>query len=236
MEKNRINRFVQKYNLSGLIESVKWDVEGTTLTTSFISDDKSVLGTVSTSEFDFEQGSYGVYDTTKFTKMLSVLENDIDLSTIKVEGKTTSLNISDKGTSATYMLADLSVIPVVPDLKAVPPMNVQITLDDDFTSKFIKSKGALSESDTFTFECKGGKGEIILGYSSINTNRISMKVECKCDGDVSPISFSAKYLKEILNANRGSKAASLQISSQGLANIQFEKDNLTSKYYLVEIK
>ena len=46
MEKNRINRFVQKYNLSGLIESVKWDVEGTTLTTSFISDDKSVLGTV----------------------------------------------------------------------------------------------------------------------------------------------------------------------------------------------
>jgi hypothetical protein len=63
-----------------------------------------------------------------------------------------------------------------------------------------------------------------------------MKVECKCDGDVSPISFSAKYLKEILNANRGSKAANLQISSQGLANIQFEKDNLTSKYYLVEIK
>ena len=44
MEKNRINRFVQKYNL-GLIESVKWDVEGTTLSTSFISDDKSVLGT-----------------------------------------------------------------------------------------------------------------------------------------------------------------------------------------------
>ena len=116
------------------------------------------------------------------------------------------------------------------------PMNVQITLDDDFTSKFIKSKGALSESDTFTFECKNNNGEIILGYSSINTNRISMKVDCTCDGDVSPISFSAKYLKEILNANRGSKSANLQISSQGLAHIEFEKDNLTSKYYLVEIK
>ena len=80
MEKNRINRFVQKYNLAGLIESVKWDVEGTTLSTSFISDDKSVLGTVTTTDFDFDGGSYGVYDTTKFTKMLSVLENDIDLS------------------------------------------------------------------------------------------------------------------------------------------------------------
>ena len=63
-----------------------------------------------------------------------------------------------------------------------------------------------------------------------------MKVDCKCDGDVSPISFSAKYLKEILNANRNSKSATLKISSQGLAHIQFETDNITSKYYLVEIK
>ena len=79
-------------------------------------------------------------------------------------------------------------------------------------------------------------GNIILGYSTINTNRISMKVDCKCDGDVAPISFSAKYLKEILNANRNSKSATLKISSQGLAHIQFETDNITSKYYLVEIK
>ena len=43
MEKNRINRFVQRYNLAGLIESVKWDVTDETLETSFISDDKSVL-------------------------------------------------------------------------------------------------------------------------------------------------------------------------------------------------
>jgi len=134
------------------------------------------------------------------------------------------------------MLADLSVIPVVPDLKQVPPFNAEITLDDEFTSKFIKSKGALSESDTFTFSCIGGKGEVVLGYSTINTNRISISVDCKCDGDVQPISFSAKYLKEILNANRGSKSATLKISSQGLSYIEFETDTITAKYYLVEIK
>jgi len=236
MEKNRINRFVQKYNLSGLIESVKWDVEGTTLTTSFISDDKSVLGTVSTSEFDFEQGSYGVYDTTKFTKMLSVLENDIDLSTIKVEGKTTSLNISDKGTSATYMLADLSVIPVVPDLKQLPNFNVDVTIDSTFITRFNKAKGALADEKNFTFECKGGKGQIIIGHSNINTNRISIDVDCKCDGDISPISFSADFLKEILNSNRDAKAASLKISTDGLAHLHFEVDSYISDYYLVQIQ
>jgi len=94
----------------------------------------------------------------------------------------------------------------------------------------------LNESDTFTFSCIGGKGEVVLGYSTINTNRISISVDCKCDGDVQPISFSAKYLKEILNANRGSKSATLKISSQGLSYIEFETDTITAKYYLVEIK
>jgi len=231
MKKASLEQFINRYNLGGEVESVKITSSDSEMKVSFISDDKTLLGEVTSKEGEFPNGEFGVYTTSQLKALLGVLESSMD-----VDSTESYIKFSDKGTSVNYMLADLSVIPVVPDLKAVPPMNVQITLDDDFTSKFIKSKGALSESDTFTFQCKDGSGEIILGYSSINTNRISMKVECKCDGDVSPISFSAKYLKEILNANRGSKSANLQISSQGLANIEFAKDNLTSKYYLVEIK
>jgi hypothetical protein len=231
MKKASLEQFINRYNLGGEVESVKITSSDSEMKVSFISDDKTLLGEVTSKEGEFPNGEFGVYTTSQLKALLGVLESSMD-----VDSTESYIKFSDKGTSVNYMLADLSVIPVVPDLKAVPPMNVQITLDDDFTSKFIKSKGALSESDTFTFECKNNNGEIILGYSSINTNRISMKVECKCDGDVSPISFSAKYLKEILNANRGSKSANLQISSQGLAHIEFEKDSLTSKYYLVEIK
>ena len=231
MKKASLEQFINRYNLGGEVESVKITSTDSEMKVSFISDDKTLLGEVTSKEGEFPNGEFGVYTTSQLKALLGVLSPTMDVNSTE-----SYIKFSDKGTSVNYMLADLSVIPVVPDLKAVPPMNVEITLDDDFTSKFIKSKGALSESDTFTFECKDNNGEIILGYSSINTNRISMKVECKCDGDVSPISFSAKYLKEILNANRGSKAASLKISSQGLANIEFEKDSLTSKYYLVEIK
>ena len=231
MKKASLEQFINRYNLGGEVESVKITSTDSEMKVSFISDDKTLLGEVTSKEGEFPNGEFGVYTTSQLKALLGVLESSMD-----VDSTESYIKFSDKGTSVNYMLADLSVIPVVPDLKAVPPMNVQITLDDDFTSKFIKSKGALSESDTFTFECKNNNGEIILGYSSINTNRISMKVDCKCDGDVSPISFSAKYLKEILNVNRGSKSANLQISSQGLAHIEFEKDNLTSKYYLVEIK
>jgi len=236
MEKNRINRFVQRYNLAGLIESVKWDVTDETLETSFISDDKSVLGKVSTTDFNFKNGSYGVYDTTKLTKMLSVLSNDVDVDTVDIDGKTVSLNISDKGTTATYMLADLTVIPAVPDLKQLPDFDVDISIDSTFVTKFNKAKSALSDEKNFTFECKDGVGKITLGHSNVNTNRISIAVDCKCNGDIEPISFSADFLKEILNSNRDAKSASLKISTQGLAHLNFEVDSYKSEYYLVQIQ
>jgi len=235
MEKQSLNRFVSKYNLAGLVESVKWESKEGSLTTSFISDDKSVLGSVSMKEFDGNDTSFGVYDTTKLTKMLSVLGDDVEFSINDIDGKPVSLKFKDGSTSVNYMLADLSVIPNVPDLKQLPPFNVEIKLDSNFISKFIKAKGALDENN-FTFTCKDGKGQIVLGYSNINTNRINIDVDCTCDGDIEPISFSATYLKEILVANKEATDATLKISSQGLSHIHFEIDNYESNYYLVEIQ
>ena len=236
MEKQSLNGFVSKYNLAGLVESVKWESKEGSLTTSFISDDKSVLGNVTMKEFDSSDASFGVYDTSKLTKMLSVLGNDVDFSINDIDGKPVSLKFKDGSTNVNYMLADLSVIPNVPDLKQLPPFNVEIKLDTNFISKFIKAKGALADENNFTFTCKDGNGQIILGYSNINTNRINIDVDCTCEGDVEPISFSATYLKEILVANKEATDATLKISSQGLAHISFEVDNYESNYYLVEIQ
>ena len=235
MEKQSLNHFVSKYNLAGLVESVKWESKDGSLTTSFISDDKSVLGNVTMKEFDGTDASFGVYDTTRLNKMLSVLGNDVDFSINDIDGKPVSLKFKDGSTSVNYMLADLSVIPNVPDLKQLPDFNVEIKLDSNFISKFIKSKNALDENN-FTFTCKDGKGQIILGFSNINTNRINIDVDCVCDGDIEPISFSATYLKEILVANKEATDATLKISSQGLSHIHFEIDNYESNYYLVEIQ
>ena len=217
--------------MGGEVESVKIDSTEEGLSVKFISDDKTLLGNVSSDNKDFPSGEFGVYTTSQLKGLLTVLDSDIDVN----EGDA-SLVFSDKGTSVNYMLADLSVIPVVPDLKQLPEFTSTIKMDNDFVNKFVKSKGALSDSDTFTFSCKGDKGEVILGYSKINSNRISINVECECDGDVEPISFSAKYLKEILNANKGAKSSSLKISPNGLAHVSFENDGFKSNYYLVEIK
>jgi len=231
MEKVKFDGFINRYNLGGEVESVMIKSDDANLSVRMISDDKTLLGDVTVTETEFPNGEFGIYTTSQLKGLLSVLDNGIS-----VEEVTGALKFSDKGTKMQYMLAAPSVIPAVPDLKALPPFNVDITLDNEFVNKFIKSKGALADADTFTFTCKDGKGEIILGYSSINSNRISITVDCKCDGDVQPIAFSAKYLKAILMANKGSSTSSLKISSQGLAHLHFVDGDYTSRYYLVEIK
>jgi len=231
MEKQKLDGFINRYNLGGEVESVMVKAEGSNVSVRMISDDKTLLGDVSVTGMEFPDGEYGIYTTSQLKSLLSVLDGSID-----VEEVTGALKFSDKGTKMQYMLAAPSVIPAVPDLKALPKFNVTITLDDDFINKFIKSKGALADADTFTFTCKDNKGEIILGYSSINSNRISISVDCTCDGDVQPIQFSAKYLKAILVANKGSNTSSLKISSDGLAHLSFTEGDYTSNYYLVEIK
>ena len=231
MNKSKFDGFINRYNLGGEIESVMIKSDDSNLSVRMISDDKTLLGDVTVVEGDFPNGEFGIYTTSQLKGLLSVLDESIS-----VEEVTGAVKFSDKGTKVQYMLAAPSVIPAVPDLKALPPFDVEVTLNDDFINKFIKSKGALSDADTFTFTSKAGKSEIILGYSSINSNRISIDVAVNSTEDIEPIAFSAKYLKAILMANKGSKTSSLKISSKGLSHVSFTDGDYTSNYYLVEIK
>ena len=160
MEKGKLSKFINKYSLGGLVESVKWESNNNTLSTSFISDDKSVLGNVTMGEFKFRDSGFGVYDTSKLTKMLGVLGTDVDFDLTEVDGKSVSLKFKDGSTSVNYMLADLSVIPSVPDLKSLPDFNIKLNLDTNFITKFIRAKGALQDENSFTFLQENGKSQL----------------------------------------------------------------------------
>ena len=63
MQKSKLDRFIQKYNLGGNVNSVKWKSEDDTLTTTFVTPDKSLLGTVKVNKFKFEDAELGIYQT-----------------------------------------------------------------------------------------------------------------------------------------------------------------------------
>ena len=83
MNKITLDTFIQKYNLGGSINSVKWESNGDTLSTRFISPDKSLLGELSLSKQSLPNFEVGVYDTPLLSKMLGTLADKIDFNVIK---------------------------------------------------------------------------------------------------------------------------------------------------------
>jgi hypothetical protein len=235
MNKNNLLKFIQKYSLGGLIESVAWNADGTKLSVRFISDDKTLLGEVEYNAYTSTPMSVGIYTTSLLKNMIGVLDNDLTLKVDKAGEKSVSLKLSSDETETSYQLADLGVIPPVPDLKAMPDFGISIDMASNMIDKFIKAKGALSDVDTFTIFTEGGDLKMAIGYSSISTNRVTFTAQKDYAETVKPISFSAKYLKEILTANKEATNAKLKVSTDGLSNVEFQIDDFVCKYYLVEI-
>lgn len=242
MKKDKVLQFISRYNLNGNVEAVKWNTNGDGVCeTTFITDDKSVLGQVSVKDFGLEECEVGVYDTAQLKKQLAVVGDEFTTEVEDKKGepekKTGIKGKDDSGCKFKFMLADLAVIPNVPALKDLPDFDLKIPFSNDFAKKFTLSASALSECDTFTIVPSEDGIEIVIGYSTINSNCISLSAINEGSGTITdPISFSSKYFKEILNANSDSEKSVLNVSSKGIANIEFEVGDFRSSYYLVEIQ
>lgn len=242
MKKQVLNTFIDKYSLNGTIESVKWVVDNKNkqIKTSSISDDKNVVSYVSIKDdAGLSEAEIGINDTAKLKKLLGVLTDDVNITFNKRDEKIVSLSLNSEGTDVQYVTADLSVIPKVPDLKKLPPFNLEIPLTKEFVTTFVKAKSALSDVDTMTFsKDKKDKIKLTIGYSSVNSNRINIDVK-PVEGKDSlgkTIHFSAKYLKEILTSNSDCENAVLKISDAGIAHVEFNNELFNSSYYLIDIK
>jgi len=237
MQKSVLERFINKYSLGGAAESVLWRSDGTTVEISSISADKNVLAKVSTDKIVLPKGDYGVFDTAQLNSLLGVLDNEVKLDLKTSKGKTVAFALSDPETKVDFVLSDPSVIPLSPGIKTLPPYDISISIDQKFMNTFVRAKSAMSDVDEFTILCEKGKPMIVLGYSDMNTNRVTIALESKEEVALLPINFSAKYLREIIVANREAKTGKLQISSKGLAHVEFDLGGeFIVNYFLVQIK
>ena len=237
MNKSQLTNFITKYTLGGEIKSTKWTSDGNSLSTRFISGDKSVVGKVELNKFShLSPCELGVYNTGQLTSLLSVLGDDVEVNLSQSGDKFISMELEDtkRKTKSKYMLSDLSVIPTPPELKNLPDsFELGIKVDPYFVSTFISGKGALSEAETFTILTENGETKIVIGYASIASNRVTIPVETTKGGEIEPISFNANMFASILNANKDCESATLEVSSAGLSRIQFSIDNYDSEYFLV---
>lgn len=236
MKKNTLERFISKYNLSGAADGVTWQADTTGLSTKFISDDKHVIGDIKSTAITFDSGEYSIYDTAALRGLLSVLDDEIEVTPTKTGSKVTSLNIKDTSTKVAFVLSDPQNIPTVPAIKALPPFENVIVLDAKFVERFVKAKGALSDVETFTVVSDGKKVDVVIGYDNNNTNRVTISTTTEQCKKIDPIDFHARYMKEILVANKDAKSGKLEVSSQGLSRITFVIDDFEVTYYLPQVQ
>ena len=235
MDKSKLVKFINKYYLGGNVNSVAINSDGNGLSTRFVSGDKSLLGEVKLKNYSITEADFGVYQTDVLLKMLSVLDNDVSVDLVKAEEKAISLDAKDSGAKVRYMLSDLSVINTPPQLKQIPEFELLLNVDKTFVSKFISGKGALPDTESFTI-VSGDNPEVVIGYSSIATNRVAVPVQNQTDNTIDNISFNANLFKDVLEANKECEAAVLEVSSEGLARITFNVGDYESTYYLVAVQ
>ena len=233
MNKIVLDTFIQKYNLGGNVNSVKWNSDGETLSTRFISSDKSLLGELTLAKQTLPEFEVGVYDTPLLSKMLGTLADKVDFTLTEVDNTPVAFHLTDSIISVDYVLAAIGVIPDVPELKNVPEFTTLVNIDNQFINSFIRGKGALADVETFAINPIEGGLEFVIGYSDINSNRISIKIQSGAVAMTEPIVFNANLFKDVLSANKECSKATLQISDKGLAHIEFNVDDFNVKYWLV---
>ena len=135
------------------------------------------------------------------------------------------------------MLSDPSVIPNPPKIKEVKEFDVEIPITDDFIDVFTKSKNSLPDVDSFTLMMnkKTDKLELVIGYSTVNSNRVKMDIKPTAGKDkvTKPISFNSNYFKDILNKNSEAVGAVFKVSAIGIATVTFSTTEFDATYYLI---
>ena len=235
MNKQKLVRFINKYYLNGIADSVvlKSNSSEQKLVTRFVSSDKTLLGIIQMDRWNFEDANIGVYTTEQLLKLLSVLDEDINVTITKSGDKTISMKISDSLSSVNYMLSDPSIINEPPQLQNIPNFELSINVTPSVINKFISGKSALQDTSTFTVITDETSTKLVIGYSSVNTNRVTIPVITSEFSQIDKVSFNAEYFSQILLANKECESAFLQISSEGLAKINFKIDDYKSTYWLV---
>jgi len=131
------------------------------------------------------------------------------------------------------MLSDSTIINAPPQMKQVPEFEIEIDVTPQLITKFISGKSALSDEEYFTVISDGENTKLVIGYASVNTNRVTIPVTTTKSKAIQNTSFDANLFKEVLSANKDCESATLYVSDEGLSKITFNIDDYSATYYLV---
>jgi len=238
MNKLNLISFTSKFLIGG-VKSAIITCSDNSFKTRTMTDDKSVLSEIEWKETpprEFIGKEIAIYNVPEFTKFLSLLEDEFDVSLITTGNKAFSIKFSDSvGTKAVYALSESSIIPPVPTLKYIPQVfETVIKITPEFSKRFLRAASAIAEKDgMFCVITSDNKCEILFGQTDTNSNTATILCETSRVSAIPKQYYDISAFCDILLANKDCEDANLSISSEGLSISQFDTDLFSCKYYLI---
>jgi hypothetical protein len=240
MKKEILKTFIERYTLGGIIPKVKWKYTALdkTLHTRASADNRSFVVDVVMNDFT-EFGSDDLVvcigDTDKVKGMMSPFGEDINLTVNKSGDRILGFMISDADCESYCTAADPSSIdPVAKNLQDIPEYHVVVPLTDEFLEKFLKARMALKDVESFsTGMNKKGLFEVVIGYTTSNSNRIRLtpQTDATLNKLDAALSFPVKNIAEIFKANSDITDGTMSINNAGIMRLYFKNDKYTCTYY-----
>lgn len=236
INKLTLQSIINKYYL-GVNEAVKWEIENNELGINFMTPTKDVIGSVSCKDFQLENSKLAIYDTKKLNSLISICNGDLLLELEKNNAIYTKLKISDLNFNLNYALSDPLLIGKVGEV-TIPEWVVELDLTQEDIDNLIKAKSALSGIDnmlvtTTTNLDNENVVEFVFGDESGHNNKITYQVKGKITEQDIKLPFNSDIFKTILHANKDMGGGKLYLSSMGLIQLEFELENIFSRYFIV---
>ena len=245
MEKQLFETFIKKYNLSGLVEDVRLNSNGTDLSCVAMTSDKKMFVNVELlNNTFFKDKEVGILGSTKIKKMLACFSENINISCYVDEQDDSyvkKLIFEDSTTLSEFICANPAGMSNVPKLKTIPEFNAEIVLTTEFRNSFQKACSALGDNAknfTLLMSKKNQRLELVLGYKE---NNMSDRIAIACPTTEGKgvlqeqLTFNTKHLKEIISANSDIDNIIFGVSDKGLGSVSFKTNNYKCDYYLVKV-
>jgi len=240
VNKGELQAIISMYNLSGMIDAVKWTVKEKQLNIKFNAPTKDMIGEVTYNGFDLEDCEIAIYNTSQLDKLLGITSGDLNLQLEKTGRIFSKLVIEDVSYKLNYSLSDLLLINEPGKVNDPNDYIIESTFESDAISAVIKAKNAL-QSDNVNFTItQNFDGEQVLtmvfGDNSNHTNKIEYIVpDTVITGQQYNfnIPFNSEMIRVVFANNKDANVAHMSLNIQGLLKFVFEGDNWKSIYYIV---
>lgn len=242
INKKELIEFIDKYSLGGIIEKARWivDDENHTIFVGSTSENSNIdVEVVLKDNFNIQSLSVVFASTLTLKRMLNVLSDDIKSIEPKFRGDfVTKLTFDDGLSTISCIGYDKAIIKEYIPIKHTGDKVLSIKLKEEFISRYLKVKSAMTGQESFKIVNIDGKIILSIGYSDRNTDRININIETEIDNipEDYPISFNAEYLKQILTNNNGEAILDIYCKDgdKYIGIIRYSTDLFECKYILYQ--